>query len=299
VLGWSSEPSRVADSSHRTVELIELLRDNLERYGCGALLARRGSSSLGCISGQRRLQVDRSAGPPTASGSGDRGPVSLSWARRTALRAAGTCFDDRWDRSFDIGAIAPKLKAPRRKQHPEPSAAAFVPGATEGIWLSWLDWLLPLECSLMNMPTICPMAPISAPSGASLASLKLNRSSDASEGATKSLLDGLMTAREIAGIPQMRVSTVQGYARRGLLPSVKVGGHRRFIRSEVERAIARLLPGRAGPPAAREHRPAGPDRIVRLPRKTLIGPDLRKQQPPGAVQDCAPGREKLRPHCTS
>ncbi len=35
----------------------------------------------------------------------------------------------------------------------------------------------------------------------------------------------------------MRLSTVEEYARRGLLPSVKLGRHRRFIRSEVEQAI--------------------------------------------------------------
>jgi len=35
----------------------------------------------------------------------------------------------------------------------------------------------------------------------------------------------------------MRVSTVEDYARRGLLPSVKLGRHRRFVRSQVERAI--------------------------------------------------------------
>ena len=62
---------------------------------------------------------------------------------------------------------------------------------------------------------------------------------------TTSLLDELMTAEQMAGILQMRVSTVESYARRGLLPSVKVGRHRRFIRSEVEMAILRLC-GRSG-----------------------------------------------------
>jgi excisionase family DNA binding protein len=57
---------------------------------------------------------------------------------------------------------------------------------------------------------------------------------------TASVLDELMTAEEMAGVLQMRVSTIQGYARRGLLPSVKVGRHRRFIRSDVEAAILRL-----------------------------------------------------------
>jgi excisionase family DNA binding protein len=55
---------------------------------------------------------------------------------------------------------------------------------------------------------------------------------------TKSLLDELMTARQIAETLQMRVSTVEAYARRGVLPSIKLGRHRRFIKSEVERAIA-------------------------------------------------------------
>ncbi len=52
-----------------------------------------------------------------------------------------------------------------------------------------------------------------------------------------SLLDELMTAYEIARVLQMRVSTVEAYARRGLLPSIKLGRHRRFVRSEVEQAI--------------------------------------------------------------
>jgi excisionase family DNA binding protein len=59
-------------------------------------------------------------------------------------------------------------------------------------------------------------------------------------GPTPSLLDELMTAEQMAGTLQMRVSTVEDYARRGLLPSVKVGRHRRFIRSQVERAILDL-----------------------------------------------------------
>ncbi len=55
-----------------------------------------------------------------------------------------------------------------------------------------------------------------------------------------SLLDELMTARQVASIFQMKVSTVEDYARRGLLPSVKVGRHRRFIRSQLEQALSRL-----------------------------------------------------------
>jgi excisionase family DNA binding protein len=53
-----------------------------------------------------------------------------------------------------------------------------------------------------------------------------------------SLLDELLTAAEVASILRLKVSTVEDYARRGVLPSVKVGRHRRFIRSELERAIA-------------------------------------------------------------
>jgi len=59
--------------------------------------------------------------------------------------------------------------------------------------------------------------------------------------AASSLLDELMTARQMAEVLQMRVSTVEAYARRGLLPSVKLGRHRRFLRSQVEQAILTLV----------------------------------------------------------
>jgi excisionase family DNA binding protein len=36
---------------------------------------------------------------------------------------------------------------------------------------------------------------------------------------------------------QMRRSTIEDYARRGLLPSLKLGRHRRFIRSDVLDAL--------------------------------------------------------------
>lgn len=55
-----------------------------------------------------------------------------------------------------------------------------------------------------------------------------------------SLLDELMTAQEVADIFRLRVSTVESYARRGLLPSLKVGRHRRFLRSQVEQAVRAL-----------------------------------------------------------
>lgn len=55
-----------------------------------------------------------------------------------------------------------------------------------------------------------------------------------------SVLDELMTTQDISAIFQLRASTIEDYARRGVLPSLKVGRHRRFLRSEVERRIAEL-----------------------------------------------------------
>jgi excisionase family DNA binding protein len=57
---------------------------------------------------------------------------------------------------------------------------------------------------------------------------------------TDSLLAELMTADQVAELLQLRRSTVEDYARRGLLPSLKLGRHRRFVRSDVEAALARL-----------------------------------------------------------
>lgn len=47
----------------------------------------------------------------------------------------------------------------------------------------------------------------------------------------------LLTAERLAGLLQMRRSTIEDYARRGLLPSAKLGRHRRFIRSDVLDAL--------------------------------------------------------------
>lgn len=60
-------------------------------------------------------------------------------------------------------------------------------------------------------------------------------------GAGHSLLDELMTADQVAEILQLRRSTIEDYARRGVLPSIKLGRHRRFVRSQVEGAIVSLL----------------------------------------------------------
>ena len=59
-------------------------------------------------------------------------------------------------------------------------------------------------------------------------------------GPGRSVLDELLTSRQVASILQMKVSTVEDYARRGVLPSVKLGRHRRFIRSQLEQALGAL-----------------------------------------------------------
>lgn len=52
-----------------------------------------------------------------------------------------------------------------------------------------------------------------------------------------SVLDELMTTDQVAASLQMRVSTVEYYARQGVLPSLKLGRHRRFLRSGIEEAV--------------------------------------------------------------
>jgi excisionase family DNA binding protein len=44
----------------------------------------------------------------------------------------------------------------------------------------------------------------------------------------------VMSAGEVAELLHIPVSTVQDYGRRGLLPSVKIGRHRLYIRSRIE-----------------------------------------------------------------
>jgi excisionase family DNA binding protein len=48
--------------------------------------------------------------------------------------------------------------------------------------------------------------------------------------------DDVMTGREVARLLHSPVSTVEDWARRGVLPSVKVGRRRIFIRHFVEEA---------------------------------------------------------------
>jgi excisionase family DNA binding protein len=59
-----------------------------------------------------------------------------------------------------------------------------------------------------------------------------------------SRLDELLTAEQLSALLRVRKSTVEDYARRGLLPSLKLGRHRRFIRSDVIAAIDKLSHGR-------------------------------------------------------
>jgi excisionase family DNA binding protein len=49
-----------------------------------------------------------------------------------------------------------------------------------------------------------------------------------------------MAAQQVAALLLLPISTVMDYARRGVLPSIKLGKHRRFVRSQVEGAIEAL-----------------------------------------------------------
>jgi excisionase family DNA binding protein len=57
---------------------------------------------------------------------------------------------------------------------------------------------------------------------------------------SESLLSELLTSREVAERLQMKRTTIEDYARRGILPSLKLGRHRRFVRSDVEAALMKL-----------------------------------------------------------
>lgn len=49
--------------------------------------------------------------------------------------------------------------------------------------------------------------------------------------------DDVMTAREVAGLLHAPVSTVEDWARRGILPSVKIGRRRLYIRQSIEAVL--------------------------------------------------------------
>lgn len=66
----------------------------------------------------------------------------------------------------------------------------------------------------------------------------------ATEATAASSLEEVMTAPQVGALLQIPVSTVEDYARRGVLPSLKLGRHRRFVRSEVEATIHELISSR-------------------------------------------------------
>jgi len=68
-----------------------------------------------------------------------------------------------------------------------------------------------------------------------------------------SWLSELMTATQIADLLQMKRSTVDDYARRGVLPSIKLGRHRRFVKSDVEAALAQLRDGSSNGASSAAH----------------------------------------------
>ncbi len=49
--------------------------------------------------------------------------------------------------------------------------------------------------------------------------------------------DDVMTAREVAGLLHAPVSTVEDWARRGILPSVKIGKRRLYVRQSIEAVV--------------------------------------------------------------
>jgi excisionase family DNA binding protein len=54
------------------------------------------------------------------------------------------------------------------------------------------------------------------------------------------LLGEVLTSEQVAQLLAMRRSTVEDYARRGVLPSIKLGRHRRYLRADVLAEIQRL-----------------------------------------------------------
>lgn len=50
----------------------------------------------------------------------------------------------------------------------------------------------------------------------------------------------ILSAEQVAELLLLKPSTVMDYARRGLLPSILLGRHRRFLRADVEAALTQL-----------------------------------------------------------
>jgi excisionase family DNA binding protein len=72
------------------------------------------------------------------------------------------------------------------------------------------------------------------------APLKARSSNGAGNALTR---EDILNAAEVAELLQLRRSTVEDYARRGLLPSIKLGRFRRFVRADVEAELKRLRDG--------------------------------------------------------
>ena len=54
---------------------------------------------------------------------------------------------------------------------------------------------------------------------------------------TRLTANDVMTARDVARLLHAPVSTVEDWARRGILPSVKIGRRRLYIRQNIETAL--------------------------------------------------------------
>jgi excisionase family DNA binding protein len=67
-------------------------------------------------------------------------------------------------------------------------------------------------------------------------------------------MESMMTARQVAELLGVHENWVYDQAARGVLPSYKIGGTRRFDRDEVRRWIAEHRQPERGQPARREHR---------------------------------------------
>ena len=71
--------------------------------------------------------------------------------------------------------------------------------------------------------------------------------------------DDVLSARDVALLLHAPVSTVEDWARRGILPSVKIGRRRIYIRESIEAALM----DQASPDAHAERAGLGADRLTR------------------------------------
>ena len=61
-----------------------------------------------------------------------------------------------------------------------------------------------------------------------------------SEMGAPDVLGEILTSEQVARLLRMQRSTVEDYGRRGVIPSIKLGRHRRYIRSDLVSLIERL-----------------------------------------------------------